>query len=213
VDQWTNSEVKRTSGTETQLHALRPHTTYVLQVRAYTSAGDGVASRPVHCITDEDGNYFKICKSIKMKFNGNILVPGQPSGIKAISLTGDSILASWLPPNKPNGHIKHYTLYLKESSRYFSFDFELLNIFFKFQLYHRSNKHSTYIIQANETSLKTPVITTGEITYVVKHLKEGHVYEFWVSATTGSGEGEVSSIVKLEPTSKSIFVFCLCVPK
>lgn len=66
MEQWTGNEVKRTSGTETQLHALQPHTTYALQARAYTSAGDGIASRPIHCTTDEDGKYQRsyLCLSL-----------------------------------------------------------------------------------------------------------------------------------------------------
>lgn len=48
-------EVKRTSGTETYLHALQRFTNYSVQVLAYTSTGDGVASFPKSCHTEEDG--------------------------------------------------------------------------------------------------------------------------------------------------------------
>lgn len=64
----------------------------------------------------------------------------------------------------------------------------------------------TYTVPANQSSLQNPVITTGEITYLVKSLKEGHMYEFWVSATTGSGEGESTAITMQEPMAKSIYI-------
>lgn len=64
-------------------------------------------------------------------------------------------------------------------------------------------------MQNNETS--NHAIGTGEMMYIVKALKEGHLYEFWITATTSTGEGEPSGIITQEPTSKSMkhFVFDL----
>lgn len=57
-------------------------------------------------------------------------------------------------------------------------------------------------MQNNETT--NHAIGTGEIMYTVKSLKEGHLYEFWITATTSTGEGEPSSIITQEPTAKSM---------
>lgn len=52
------AEVKRVSGVETLLLALRPHTNYTVQALAYTAAGDGVPAHPIHCTTQQDGKLF-----------------------------------------------------------------------------------------------------------------------------------------------------------
>ncbi|XP_049765530.1 Down syndrome cell adhesion molecule-like protein Dscam2 [Schistocerca cancellata] len=88
------SEVKRTASLDTYLHGLLKFTNYSVRLLAYTSMGDGVLSRAVFCSTEQD-------------------VPGSPAAIKAISLTSDSILVSWLPPEHANGIITLYTVYFK----------------------------------------------------------------------------------------------------
>ena len=40
-----------------------------------------------------------------------IAVPSAPEDIKAVPLSRDSILVSWLPPVWPNGNLISYTLY------------------------------------------------------------------------------------------------------
>lgn len=42
-------------------------------------------------------------------------VPGPPAGIKAMALTAESILVSWLPPLQPNGNVSKYTVYSREA--------------------------------------------------------------------------------------------------
>lgn len=39
------------------------------------------------------------------------LVPGPPAGIKAVPASPNSVVVSWLPPLKPNGVIRKYTIY------------------------------------------------------------------------------------------------------
>lgn len=39
------------------------------------------------------------------------LVPGPPAGIKAVPSSPSSVVVSWLPPHKPNGVIRKYTIY------------------------------------------------------------------------------------------------------
>lgn len=82
---------------ETYLHGLLKATNYSIRVLAFTSSGDGLHSVPVYCSTDED-------------------VPDAPSNIKALALTAESILISWLPPTQRNGLITHYTVYYKETA-------------------------------------------------------------------------------------------------
>ncbi|XP_059217414.1 cell adhesion molecule Dscam2 [Stomoxys calcitrans] len=91
-------EIKRTSNLETYLHTLHKATNYSLRVLAYTATGDGVASQPLYCQTEDD-------------------VPDAPAAIKAAALTADSILISWLPPRNRNGIITHYTVYSREAGR------------------------------------------------------------------------------------------------
>lgn len=39
------------------------------------------------------------------------LVPGPPAGIKAVPSSASSVVVSWLPPTKPNGVIRKYTIF------------------------------------------------------------------------------------------------------
>lgn len=41
-------------------------------------------------------------------------MPEPPSAVKALVMTGDSILVSWKPPTQPNGVVVQYTVYVKE---------------------------------------------------------------------------------------------------
>lgn len=46
-----------------------------------------------------------------------LLVPDAPTSVKALVMSADSILVSWLPPDKPNGVITQYTVYYKEQGK------------------------------------------------------------------------------------------------
>lgn len=59
-DNVSSAEVKRTSSSETYLHALLKYTNYSIQVLAYTGAGDGILSPAVFCTTEEDSNNLAI---------------------------------------------------------------------------------------------------------------------------------------------------------
>ncbi|XP_053986908.1 cell adhesion molecule Dscam2 isoform X2 [Hylaeus volcanicus] len=146
MDISTVGEVKKTSSVETYLHTLYKYTNYSIRVLAYTGAGDGVLSPPIFCTTEED-------------------VPGPPAGIKALALTAESILVSWLPPLQPNGNVSKYTVYSREAG---------------------SSNHNTH------TMHEPP---TDTLTMELRGLVERQLYEFWVSATTGLGEGESTTIV------------------
>lgn len=98
VDIPIRNDVKRTSNLEAYLKALHKATNYSIRVLAYTSSGDGEASSPIFCSTEDD-------------------VPDAPESIKAAALTGDSILVSWLQPIHRNGLILHYTVYTRETGK------------------------------------------------------------------------------------------------
>ncbi|XP_013133341.1 PREDICTED: Down syndrome cell adhesion molecule-like protein Dscam2 [Papilio polytes] len=102
-------------------------------------------------------------------------VPSAPEKIKALAYSSDSVLVSWLPPLHPNGVISHYTVYFREAGRL--------------------GKHSSFTVSAD----KNPEL---ELMFQVRNLLESQMYEFWVSATTGSGEGESTHVVGLGPSSR-----------
>lgn len=92
-------------------------------------------------------------------------------------MTGESILISWLAPNKPNGLISLYTVYCREAGRV--------------------GKHTSYNIRIED------IMHTQGLFYEVRNLIEDQVYEFWVSATTSIGEGEPTAIVVQKASSRA----------
>lgn len=150
------NEVKKTSKLESYLHALYKATNYSVRVLAYTSAGDGVATSPIYCMTLED-------------------VPDAPSNIKAVALTGDSILVSWLPPKHRNGAIQHYTVYSRETGR--------------------KGQPQSHTVRVDENG--NPCL------YESRGLVENQTYDYWVTASTSAGEGEPTSVVTQTTTSKA----------
>lgn len=62
----TNTEIKRTTNTETYLH-LHKFTNYSIQTLAYTKAGDGVMSQPLFCTTEEDSKSDMDCEGLKIE--------------------------------------------------------------------------------------------------------------------------------------------------
>ncbi|XP_033228370.1 Down syndrome cell adhesion molecule-like protein Dscam2 [Belonocnema kinseyi] len=153
----TVGEVKKTTSDETYLHTLYKYTNYSIRVLAYTGAGDGVLSSPIYCATDED-------------------VPGPPAAIKALALTADSILVSWLPPLQPNGRVSRYTVYSREAG---------------------SPRQNTHVMH------EAPLSPTDTLTMELRGLSERQLYEFWVSATTTLGEGEPTTIVTQTTNTKA----------
>ncbi|XP_073979424.1 cell adhesion molecule Dscam2-like isoform X3 [Rhodnius prolixus] len=87
------TEKKKSTNLEIHLHSLIPYTNYSISVLAFTSAGEGIQSKYIYCHTQED-------------------VPGPPADIKALVVTSDSILVSWVPPHDPNGVIIKYYIYI-----------------------------------------------------------------------------------------------------
>ncbi|XP_058789231.1 cell adhesion molecule Dscam2-like isoform X3 [Phymastichus coffea] len=90
----TKVEAKTTTALTLTLGSLEKHTNYSVQVAAFTRAGDGVASAPLYCVTEEDK-------------------PEMPAGIKAVASSATSIIVSWLPPLRSNGIITSYNVHVR----------------------------------------------------------------------------------------------------
>ncbi|XP_018307185.1 Down syndrome cell adhesion molecule-like protein Dscam2 isoform X2 [Mycetomoellerius zeteki] len=87
-------EMKITTALTVGLHGLEKYTNYSIQVLAYTRTGDGVASSPLYCVTEED-------------------LPQVPAGVKAVVNSATSIIVSWQPPLKTNGNITSYNVHIR----------------------------------------------------------------------------------------------------
>ncbi|XP_034229993.1 Down syndrome cell adhesion molecule-like protein Dscam2 isoform X12 [Thrips palmi] len=97
TDTWNDESTKltmKTASSETILHGLQKYTNYSMMVLAYTSGGDGVASSPIHCQTEQD-------------------VPEAPAAVKGLVKSEESVLISWKAPTRPNGAISQYTVYMR----------------------------------------------------------------------------------------------------
>ncbi|XP_034745933.1 Down syndrome cell adhesion molecule-like protein 1 homolog isoform X1 [Etheostoma cragini] len=92
MQKWGEMQNITTTREQVELRGLEKFTNYSVQVLAYTQAGDGVRSNVLYIQTRED-------------------LPGPPAGIKAVPSSSSSVVVSWLPPHKPNGVIRKYTIY------------------------------------------------------------------------------------------------------
>ncbi|XP_052750182.1 cell adhesion molecule Dscam2-like [Galleria mellonella] len=101
-------------------------------------------------------------------------VPGAPADIKALANSEDTVMVSWLAPVHKNGKIKHYTVYNRPQ---------------------RTGQHSQVMVLHKD----------GEEEYQVevRGLQTHQTYEFWVTAATASGEGEMSAIVARKPNARA----------
>uniref|UniRef100_G3QAJ7 DS cell adhesion molecule like 1 n=1 Tax=Gasterosteus aculeatus aculeatus TaxID=481459 RepID=G3QAJ7_GASAC len=96
--EWGEMQNITTTREQVELRGLEKFTNYSVQVLAFTQAGDGVRSNVLYIQTRED-------------------LPGPPAGIKAVPSSPSSVVVSWLPPHKPNGVIRKYTIYCSKQPR------------------------------------------------------------------------------------------------
>lgn len=94
LNEYTNRETKVTSALSTVIHNLQPFTNYSVQIQAFTKAGEGIASTPLICRTEESA-------------------PDAPEKIKAVVTGENSVIISWLPPRRPNGVLTLYTIFTR----------------------------------------------------------------------------------------------------
>ncbi|XP_054281239.1 cell adhesion molecule Dscam2-like [Macrosteles quadrilineatus] len=86
------AETKVTTDQSTELYGLQKYSNYSIVLWAFTQVGDGVKSRPVFCMTDED-------------------VPEAPAGIKVMVGSPTSLIVSWAKPLRTNGKLTFFTMY------------------------------------------------------------------------------------------------------
>ncbi|CAL4081431.1 unnamed protein product, partial [Meganyctiphanes norvegica] len=164
-----------------QLMGLRHYTNYSITVNAYTRRGDGLRSDPIFCITHED-------------------VPGPVERLKALSVDGQSILVSWLPPEAPNGQIIKYTLHMDQPQQ---------------PLVIRGNNDNNWGTGSsswdngnswneidNDANGRSWVVSGSERQYLVTGLTVGSVsrYSFYVVASTTIGDGPIGLHVNQVPS-------------
>ncbi|KAJ2948220.1 hypothetical protein O0L34_g10030 [Tuta absoluta] len=101
-------------------------------------------------------------------------IPGAPSDIKALASSDSAVVVSWLAPTQRNGKIKHYTVYSRPQ---------------------RTGQHAQLMILHKDEEEEYQVEVRG--------LQESQVYEFWVTAATSSGEGEMSAVVARKPNARA----------
>ena len=82
-----------TQHTELSVAQLEKYQNYTVQVSGLTRVGEGARARSVYCRTNED-------------------LPSPPANIKAVPLSLQSILVTWLPPLHPAGEITGYAIHL-----------------------------------------------------------------------------------------------------
>ncbi|XP_052129244.1 cell adhesion molecule Dscam2-like isoform X4 [Frankliniella occidentalis] len=96
VEEWPpgtiEADTKVVADTRAELHGLQRFSNYSVRVWAFTRVGDGVRSKPIYCVTEED-------------------VPDAPADIKVVASSSSSLVVSWLPPTRPHGRLTGYTVY------------------------------------------------------------------------------------------------------
>ncbi|XP_050698368.1 cell adhesion molecule Dscam2-like isoform X2 [Eriocheir sinensis] len=99
-------------------------------------------------------------------------VPESPAGIKAVVSSPSTILVTWLAPAKVNGVLTKYTLYMAITA------------------------------DQNRRELPARTLGPGETSYMAEGVSSRETYEFWVSASTQTGEGPPTDNILVKPTSK-----------
>ncbi|XP_077564303.1 cell adhesion molecule Dscam1-like [Haemaphysalis longicornis] len=102
-------------------------------------------------------------------------VPEAPEDIKALVLAPDAILVSWLPPAKVRGVLQRYTVYSRLHA-------------------YAENQPSGVGMPARPVA-----VPSSQFWHETRGLRTGQRYEFWVTASTGAGEGPATRIVTQSP--------------
>ncbi|XP_029547329.1 Down syndrome cell adhesion molecule-like protein 1 homolog isoform X6 [Salmo trutta] len=170
MQKWGEMQNITTTREQVELRGLEKFTNYSVQVLAYTQAGDGVRSNVLYIQTRED-------------------LPGPPAGIKAVPSSPNSVVVSWLPPHKPNGVIRKYTIYCSSPG---------------------SGQPQAWVEaeigREREREKKAPSEYEANpemLFYRITHLTRGKQYLIWASAVTTAGRGNISEKVTVEPAGKA----------
>nr|CAD7393258.1 unnamed protein product [Timema cristinae] len=155
TEEWYETDVRETKVTTaltSVLHGLLPFTNYSLQILATTKAGDGVLSPVTYCMTEE-------------------AVPEAPERVKAVVVSEDTVVVSWLPPRRPNGLLTKYTVYIRVME------------------------------QGQEMKVIKGTLPAQHTHYDAVGLSTKETYEAWVTASNKVGEGPSTMVVTLKPRS------------
>nr|CAD7267821.1 unnamed protein product [Timema shepardi] len=155
TEEWYETDVRETKVTTaltSVLHGLLPFTNYSLQILATTKAGDGVLSPVTYCMTEE-------------------AVPEAPERVKAVVVSDDTVVVSWLPPRHPNGLLTKYTVYIRVME------------------------------QGQEMKVIKGTLPAQHTHYDAVGLSTKETYEAWVTASNKVGEGPSTMVVTLKPRS------------
>lgn len=109
----------------------------------------------------------------------NFSVPEAPTALKALVMSGDSILVSWKPPTEPNGIIEYYMVYYKEVDG-------------------TDTKPKSQKI--------VPNLKNQNLSFQAKGLDSNLKYEFWVTAFTTIGEGQPSKKITVSPSTSGNYL-------
>ncbi|XP_029410831.1 Down syndrome cell adhesion molecule-like protein 1 isoform X3 [Nannospalax galili] len=159
--EWGEMQNITTTRERVELRGMEKFTNYSVQVLAYTQAGDGVRSSVLYIQTKED-------------------VPGPPAGIKAVPSSASSVVVSWLPPTKPNGVIRKYTIFCSSPGS--------------------GQPHGFASAPQAPSEYET---SPEQLFYRIAHLNRGQQYLLWVAAVTSAGRGNSSEKVTIEPAGKA----------
>nr|CAD7577105.1 unnamed protein product [Timema californicum] len=155
TEEWYETDVRETKVTTaltSVLHGLLPFTNYSLQILATTKAGDGVLSPVTYCMTEE-------------------AVPEAPERVKAVVVSDDTVVVSWLPPRHPNGLLTKYIVYIRVME------------------------------QGQEMKVIKGTLPAQHTHYDAVGLSTKETYEAWVTASNKVGEGPSTMVVTLKPRS------------
>ena len=154
--------------TELSVAQLEKYQNYTVQVSALTRVGEGARSRSVYCRTNED-------------------LPSPPANIKAVPLSPQSILVTWLPPLHPAGEITGYAIHLSTMMAG-------QTITDKIEV--GGGRERKRRLRGDELLLQ--VFSSG-LEKTVRGLVAGQPYSFCVTAVTIVGEGGCGRVVVETP--------------
>ncbi|XP_050530510.1 cell adhesion molecule Dscam2-like isoform X2 [Daktulosphaira vitifoliae] len=136
------------NGDDATISDLETNTAYEFSIKVNTVQGPGKPSKSLICKTSES-------------------LPDPPDDLKAILLSPNTALITWIPPKYPNGQIQRYTLYERE----------------KLNGMQGAVKSQSFEHHVRQVQLS-----------MFRHTSS---YLWWVTATNGIGEGEKSKTATL----------------
>lgn len=120
-------------------------------------------------------SYTKVGDGTKTKPFGcrtNEDTPSAPQDVKAIPASSSKIIISWLPPTNRNGIVTGYTFY------------------------------QTVLEGGRDEGTHKRNLGAHVESYETQRLQESATYQFWITASTKSGEGEKTKVVTVPPNNK-----------